>query len=295
MSINEKEVKVFARYWRRFVYLGFILIFIGFIGSILFGISFGTILIPLGIGVTSLGLGFLSVTMASESSRIAKESKDISQDSIDISQDAKIIAEGTDIKVNSIGNANFLRIIGQIEDLRLEFKDSDFVGNEETGQLELQPRLKRKREIYGWKCFTYIREANEILEFCDIDVLYIQRFLNLFNHYLVQIKIVREFDNLEYSFSLEEIHHLFMMFERMLDFGRYLSEDKLTEIDYITKIDKSRIHLQDILLLNEGLFIDIDLIKDYDEILSYIRKENTSIRYYEFNDIIETQYFDSIE
>ena len=67
-NMAEGEIKVFAKWWKKYLYAGFLLIIGGVVGSIIFSdISFGIILVPLGIGVFSIGLGFLSVTIADKS------------------------------------------------------------------------------------------------------------------------------------------------------------------------------------------------------------------------------------
>ena len=69
-NMAEGEIKVFAKWWKKYLYAGFLLIIGGVAGSIIFNdISFGIILVPLGIGIFSIGLGFLSVTIANESDK----------------------------------------------------------------------------------------------------------------------------------------------------------------------------------------------------------------------------------
>lgn len=108
----------------------------------------------------------------------------------------------SDRKVNSIANANFQRVIGQIEDLRLELKSEELTRNEK-GKIVLAPKIITKRAVYSWKCVTYIREANTLLrETKVISSFYIERYFNLFNKYLEQIKEVKEL------LICEEVHHL---------------------------------------------------------------------------------------
>ncbi len=92
--ISEGEIKVLAKWWKRYFYVGFSFVIGGLIVSIIFWDLYITgVLIPLGLAIISIGIGFLSVK----------------------------IADDSDKKMNINANVNFLKICNDIEDVRVLF------------------------------------------------------------------------------------------------------------------------------------------------------------------------------
>lgn len=244
--------------------------------------------------IIALFLGIQSEKLIRKSNELDKKTKETIEKLEEAIKDSKEIADNSNKTVITIANVEFLRLIGQIEDLRLDFKNSDLVlqSNGEFGPLS---RLLSKREIYGWKCYTYIREADSILHQCKVESEYIQRFLNIFNLYLEQIQEVINVGDLNFSFSVEEIHHLLMMLKRILKLNELFNQRQLEEMDYQTKIDSATVYLRNILREDEHILIDLEYVEDIDEILNVIRSIDTGVIYYDINELIRDQYLDSIE
>lgn len=263
-----------------FIDLIIIIPFVSIVISEYLNINFAVIvfMITIIIAIISVALGILSY-------KLGIKSREIAEQSLNISKQAKRIAEDSDYKVNSIANANFLRVIGKIEDLRLSFKETEMTIINKNGSVVILPKLITKREIYGWKVVTYIREANEILRKCNIRTNNVMRFLNLFNKYIEQIKVVRE------HFSLEEIHHIFSMYKRIFDLKvkNFLTEEQLEKSKFELKLNKAIGHLRKILDEDKDAKIDLEFIKDYDEIVKRIfTQDNIDNRKIIFCSIIDT-------
>lgn len=238
----------------------------------------------------TLGFGLFSGGVALVSIGIARVSIDLGKDSMKIADKSKKIAKDSDDKVNSIANANFLRVVGQIEDLRLSFKETEMAINEEDESVLILPKLITKREIYGWKVVTYIREANEILRECNIRTYNVERFLNIFNKYIEQIKEVKEY------FSLEELHHIFIMYERIYDLKKFLNKEERQTANYTDKLSRALSYLREILDESDDKKINLKFIQNYNEIVVTIFNqdniENRKIIFYSIIDIFKEQYLD---
>ncbi len=245
------------------------------------------------IGGISLFIGYQYGKLIKESNKLNEKTNKIITRLEDAVKESKQIAEKSEKASTSVVNVEFLRLIGQIEDLRLDLKNSELVKSDTedlSGKILFLPKLITKREIYGWKCYTYIREADSILHQCQIENEYIKRFLNIFNLYLEQIKIVRDNLGMDISFSVEEIHHLFMMFKRILKLHELFTKEDLKELDYQKKINKATDHLKYILRENEHVVIDLNYIIKMDNILDTIRKKNKGTRFYSVDEQIRVKF-----
>lgn len=226
-------------------------------------------------------LACISLGVATYSVILGFGAKELGENSVIISNKSKEIAEDSDKKVNAIANANFQRVIGQIEDLRLELKSTELTKNSK-GKFELIPKLFTKREIYSWKCVTYVRETNTILKECDIITpFYIKRYLNLFNKYIEQIKVVKKL------LSCEEVHHLFIIFKRMFDIKleKFLDEKTLDDVEYESKMKKGISYLREILVENKKTKIDKNFIENYDIAINNFFRENEENKRLIFYDV----------
>ena len=249
--------------------------------------------------ILSVVIGGISLFTGYQYSKLVKKSNELDEKTNttitrlqDIVKESREIADDSNKTVISIANVEFLRLIGQIEDLRLDFKNTETIVTDTgnlSGEVKILPKLITKREIYGWKCYTYIREADSILHECKIQIEYVTRFLNIFNLYLEQIKVVRDLYGIDISFSVEEIHHLFMMFKRILKSHELFTKDELIELDYQKKIDRATSHLRYILKEEKDKIIDLNYIMKMDNILDNIRKKNKATRFYDVDEKVRKQ------
>jgi len=241
--------------------------------------------------VLSLIIGGISLISGYQYSKLIKRSNKLNQDTNltitdlkKIVNDSREIADNSNNTVITMANVDFLRLIGQIEDLRLDLKNSELVKSSTgdlSGKMLFLPKLITKREIYGWKCYTYIREADSILHECDIKIEYVKRFLNIFNLYLEQLRVVRDTLGNDISFSIEEIHHLFMMFKKILGLRELFNKEQLIELDYQKKLERAINHLRYILKEKKDTTIDINYIIELDKKLDSFRKKDKTIRFYD--------------
>ncbi len=190
------------------------------------------------------------------------------------------MSKKTDNTLTSMLNLDFQKHIGLIEDLRFKLKEPN--------------NLLVNREIMGWKCYTYIRESVDIISNTKVDIQSVKRFLNIFNHYLGEIKKIRKkpknAPEFGYSYSLEEIHHLFMMFKKILNLDKFFTGKELTKLDYKKKTNRAISHLRYIIRENEDVKIDLEYITKIDNILSPIRKENKTEKFYNVDKKIRDLY-----
>ncbi len=196
--------------------------------------TLGLFLLPLGIAIISIGLSLHSQDMATDS----------------------------DNKINSIANANFRGIIGQIEDKRIELKENELTLDPSTGNLLFISKLVTKREIYTWKCLTYIDEAFDILETSTIKHRNLRRFLNLINNYVFQIIPFRK------EFSVEEVIHIISMYNRIYSLETMLENNSLDRCKFRERKEESIDFIRTITGIGNNIVIDSDFVQKYKSILS---------------------------
>ncbi|MCK5112128.1 MAG: hypothetical protein KAQ84_01170 [Thermoplasmatales archaeon] len=146
---------------------------VGVLGISLILMIFGTEFFPV-IGIqwiTSIGLAILALGVAFHSIVISKES---------------------DRRVKDIANANFLRVLSIFEDRRIDLQYL------ELGYL--------KHRVLIWKALVDMNEAEELLEYCDINLKHQARLIDLMNHMF-------KFINRYYVNRLvcEELRHILSM------------------------------------------------------------------------------------
>lgn len=134
--------------------------------------------------------------------------------SVGLGRRAIIIAKDSDKKVKSIANTNFLRVIGQIEDRRIEIY-FDWI---------------KYRRINTWKVLTYVMEANELIEYCDIKKEYRDRFIDLLVKYI-------ELESLwKPSLVCEEISHIFSICEYLFKIKNVRQDLKKQAMEHLRNI-----------------------------------------------------------
>lgn len=176
------------------------------VGSLL---AFGIILIIIGftnymnedlilmLAIDSIGVSCIGLGIAFESIFLGEDSVKISQESSRIAVESRQIAENSDKRVNDIANANFLGVVSEIEDRRIEIQ-----------------HFPAWRRINVWKSFVYVQQAQELLNFCDILPRHQGRLNNVFNHLLELI----DFGYLYTSdICCEEVAHLLRMYQTIIN------------------------------------------------------------------------------
>jgi len=150
--------------------------------------------------------------------------------SLGLSLHSQDIAGNSDNKVQSIANANFLRVIGQLEDRRIELASPQIrVENTEDGlQVWETTKLYTIRPINTWKCLTYIREAEELMKFSNIEKPYIDRLVNLF------IKYIETISHTSHDFTNEEMSHVLSMYKHIFEI-KNINRDHRTKANEILK------------------------------------------------------------
>lgn len=191
-NMAEGEIKVFAKWWKKYLYAGFLLIIGGVAGSIIFSdISFGIILVPLGIGVFSIGLGFLSVT----------------------------IADKSDKKMKGIALSVYKEIEGIFEDRRLSIMKARRiieVKKRKDMDTEVDEFALHQDIIFGiWKCLTYLRRAKALIKWIDEPEQ--KGIIKLLEHFYKELKrdIIRFGIVIpdEYCGHLEQMHGIISEFK----------------------------------------------------------------------------------
>jgi len=200
----------------------------------------------------------------------------------------------SDISVNSIANANFRRVIGQMEDLRLDLKQERIGKNPETGELDTYLKLYTDREINTWKYVTYVDEAIDILNDSNIKPKILKRFLNLSNSYISQVKILRQY------FSIEETTHIFDIYIGIFELEDKLWNRTLRKIEFENKKNEAIDNIRYITEIIEDITIDLDFLKEYKTLISYIinqgltpediRNIRWEMLFNDVKDIFNTQY-----
>lgn len=122
------------------------------------------------IACISVVLGIDSFVLGKKSKEIAIESKDISIESKNIAEESKQLSSDSEHRVKDIANANFLSVLSRFEDRRID--------------LQYHPQRLKIHPILIWKALVDLREAEELLEFCEIDIKHQKRLINLLDHLL---------------------------------------------------------------------------------------------------------------
>ena len=146
---------------------------IGILAIGLFLMKFGTAFYPIIYGqwITSFGLAILALGVAFHSIVLSKE---------------------TDRRFKDVANANFLRVLSIFEDRRIDLQYH-------TERIRIHP-------ILIWKALVDMQEADELLEFCDIDLPNQSRLIHLLNHLIKYTK--RAYT---YMVNCEEVSHILSM------------------------------------------------------------------------------------
>ena len=122
------------------------------------------------IACISVVLGIDSLKLGKKSKEIAIESKNISIESKNIAEESKQLADDPDRRVKDIASANFLSVLSRFEDRRID--------------LQYHPQRLEIHPILIWKALVDLREAEGLLEFCEIDIKHQRRLINLLDHLL---------------------------------------------------------------------------------------------------------------
>lgn len=197
---------------------------------------------PLGIAWISLAVALMGALTGVVSYYISSESKDI--------------AIKSDKKMKSIANANFLQIVTQIEDARINF---NFHGWD--------------KELYIWRTKCLVEMANELLKRDEekklIEIYNIQRLVNYFNKSIEQLLIRYKWNKLDDNQQNNTAESLYLT-NKMIN--KFIESDKITtykkwrcqETD-----DKGRIFQQVLAKKKDGRLIVIEYIIE-DEVLKII-------------------------
>ena len=185
-----------------------------------------------------------------------------------------IIALNSDRLINSLSTNSFRRILGQIEDKRLELGIRDLLPNPSSDQVNLVPRILSMRAVNTWKCFTYVDEALDILIHADINPRLVSRFLNLINNYSNEVLIVRN------EFIIEETHHLISIYERVYDMESNYSKRYLERCQYTRRKEESYEPIHNLLGIPVHTNIDINYLRDYNSLIKdLISQDRDNLRF----------------
>lgn len=160
-------------------------------------------------------------------------------------------------------NANFLSVLSIFEDKRID--------------LQYDQRAIRLHRVEIWKCLIYMREANELLDFCEIKPKHQRRLINLFNKLL-------ELVNNSYLQVLvcEEVEHLLDMYKIGLDLDDGLATEK----------DTMREHIRQLMEEPENIEINVEYI---DGIYRHITDDIYNLRFHPMRDQIKEWYWSTID
>lgn len=213
---------------------------VGILGIGLFLMRFGTEVFEMtGIQwIGSIGLGILALGVAFHSIVISKES---------------------DKRVKDIANANFLRVLSTFEDRRIDLQ---------------HPQLgPYKHPILIWKALVDMKEAEELLDFCDIDLKHQGRLIDLMNHMFKYT--IRYYVNL---LSCEEIRHLLAISQ----IGLKIDDE------YLGKKNELRGRIRTLLEEPQSVDINEDYIKG---IKDFIFKDIEKLNFILYRDQIKEWYY----
>jgi len=176
----------------------------------------------------------------------------------------------SDTLVNTILNTDFRRIIGQIEDLRLELSEIHSVIDFTTGNTTTGPKITTYNQINTWKCQTYTDDAIDIILKSDIKPNSVSRFLNLINNYFSVILIVRN------QLSLEAVINFFSIYKRIYDLENSLSRRDLESYNYETRRDASIPIIRNLTGIGANVNIDYEFLIQYEAIIqTFINQADT--------------------
>ena len=243
----------------RFVLIGWCIIAFGLIWVIYGGLLIeNPDTLTIGLGFASIGLGFMSFGIALHSLGQGKES---------------------DKRVNSIANDNFLRVTGELEDRRIEM---NFVEN-----------FAKFHRINTWKCLTYIKEADKLLDSCRIDKDNIDRLVNLLEKFMDKIKRVEDVkieikhmkeekviktESVKLEIACEELSHIFAMYEYFFQLEKKVRKF-IPEYDIKKETKENAIaHLGKIMGESKKKKIDLEYVGEKKNKLSALIKENEDIK-----------------
>lgn len=261
----QELTNAFIQHSLDFVFVGFGVVILALIVGIVEFYQTGQV--PTGTNLMFLGLGTISIGVACLSLKIAKES---------------------DKRVNSIANDNFLRVTGELEDRRIEM---NFVEN-----------FAQFHRINTWKCLTYMKEANKLLDSCRIDRDNVNRLVSLFEKFTDKIKRVEDVkieikymddgkviktESKKLEIACEELSHILSMYQYF-----FKLEEKVRSfipdynIDKETKENAIK-HLGEIMKENKKKKIDLEYIEDKKNKLSKLIKENEDIKNKPYLEILD--------
>lgn len=229
----------------------------------------------------SLGLAIISLSFAAISIFISDKSMEISKNS-------SKIAKESDKRVNSIANDNFLRVTGELEDRRIE--------------MNFPMNFVQFHRINTWKCLTYIKEANKLLDSCRIEKDNIDRLTDLFEKFMGTIKRVEDV-TIEKKFMTEEkvikteakkleiaceelshiltmYHYFFKLEEKVRGFISDYTINKETKENAIK-------HVREIMKESKKKKIDLEYVEDKKNKLSELIRKNKDIKNRPYLEILD--------
>jgi hypothetical protein len=209
--------------------------------------------------------------------------------SIAISVISFVLVIKSDEVANSMANADFRRIIGQIEDLRLELPEVNRIMNLSTGNIRLVPNIVSKSQINTWKCQTYTDDAIDLLLKNDINPGSVSRFLNLINNYFQEILQARNI------LCVEAVINIVSTYKRIYGLENLFSQKTLGKFEYESRKRESIGLIRILTGIGANISIDSNFVVKYKELLVEFTKQNPDIIRWKIffvtvNDIINLQY-----
>lgn len=180
-----------------------------------------------------------------------------------------IVVFASEKLVNTIAQANFLRVISQIEDRRLELDELEFRRNLRTGNIVLREKLFTKRQINSWKCQVLVEEAIGLIENSTIESRHIRRFLNLVNNYIQRAYVV-QYNLIRPQILVEEINHILTIYSRInnLETNNILTRRTLNECRFEERIEISNNFIRLITNIGQNVEINQEFLDTYKSIIS---------------------------